>query len=1541
MDENKVIRVILEARDDSLTGVLKKAQKETDQVLVDMDKSFLKSRKGVNLYEYDFEKMADSIADDSKKIDKATISIKGMTQALKDAVVQSRKVRAAANQSFPGFGGTTIRRGAGGRFEAVKQQDSLNASLKRGYNIAKDTQKQLDIQLGSTKEIRKENLAILDAKLRNNILKSSTRQDAERAEQAEKVEEKVRQSGLLEIREEALVKLHKANQKFEKTQTEEDLRAAQKLQNEYEFIGKRIAQITGVVSNERTRRFQEERKEIRRAYNEDKANIKNLGKERAAEIIEEFKVRRKEQLNSGTRRERIGKQAGFALGDFFGGIGRGRSEVRDLDKDLEKLSSTFGRIGFAIGGAFRNLNNLVNLRWLFLTSAITLLINVITQLVVVLVSVASSAALAASALGAAFVAGVTQAIPVVALLAGAFHSFQNVLKAVQLENKADVKGSNDAKEAADKRAQAIQRLSDAHYTVKKAIQSVKDANYDLTQSHYRVGQAEQERIQAIKDLADARKQASRDIVDANQQEKDSALALEEAELALLEAREKLRKEQEKGKNKNFDIAQAQAAVKEANDRLKLAKAQGDNSEIIKASQQLSIVEQNLSAAQDAASTSNNDLQDAQLAVKRAELNREQASTRKKRDAQDAARLRKEGIEQSKRVLDAEKQLVSATKAVADAQHDVAQSQLQIADSVHALAIARREEVDAKKALADKTNLQSTAQKNLNEAVAQFSPAEKKLYKALLRVKNAYKKAFSGTPGKDGILSPIINGFSSIADAVTALLTDPKILKALGGLAKSIGDGIQRFAKLLTSKSFKSDLLFFIDQATQNLPKVVDIFLQIFNIIRKIGKEGAPIFSELVGGIDSLLGRANKAAGQKVGGTVAGGRPEEGTRGANAPAQQTRLGKFLEGAGTHLDSWLKLGKAIARVLYLLTNVAAPTGKSLIESATDALNNLGDYIKDNPEAVKKFFNDIAESFKQLAAALLNLTKLFGKAAQDPDIQNFAIFLVEVIVPGIYLMIKGVGLLVGALTTLTNIPILGKFIKLGLEILVAEKALNKLFPITQGVTNLLRKGLAKSLEGFAYFIKNPKNALIAAKVQMQLLGNAAVTTSKKVAENAKKMGQAWIDFGKTIGESVKKGARTAATGLGNLSTKLLDVVKNSRIVAGLSAAFSILVNGIKAVGLALKAVFFTPPFILLLIAAIITAIVLLDRKFHFIRPTIEFFEKQFKRVFAWIKDHWKLLAAIIAAPFLLAALPFITIFKFRNKIFKVLSDIKNGFVNTFEAIKNAIVGSVKFITKQIEKIWDKIPGPVKTLLKIATNPVGAAKQFGGKAYKAGKKILGFAGGSSGIPGVGRSDTVPAMLTPGEWVLNSGQIRRVASLMGVSVQQAKAYIFGTNIPNSKGNPGVLGTAGKPGKTGLRPSKRHSPIISGSYSLIPQEDDSGITVWFIQMADGTFGQVTGRDAAKIQNSNGRFIPGYVKRNSHGFNQRIQTEMNPLRFANGGIVPRAIRGFAEGGVVQSPGFGSTTPNGTQVHQNFNVKTEGATDWAYVMRVSAVTAQSAF
>jgi hypothetical protein len=56
--------------------------------------------------------------------------------------------------------------------------------------------------------------------------------------------------------------------------------------------------------------------------------------------------------------------------------------------------------------------------------------------------------------------------------------------------------------------------------------------------------------------------------------------------------------------------------------------------------------------------------------------------------------------------------------------------------------------------------------------------------------------------------------------------------------------------------------------------------------------------------------------------------------------------------------------------------------------------------------------------------------------------------------------------------------------------------------------------------------------------------------------------------------------------------------------------------------------------------------------------------------------------------------------------------------------------------------------------------------------KKVIGFASGGT-VRGVGVGDTVPAMLTPGEWVVNERQKKRLSDLAGLSVGQLQRHLF------------------------------------------------------------------------------------------------------------------------------------------------------------------------
>jgi hypothetical protein len=83
-----------------------------------------------------------------------------------------------------------------------------------------------------------------------------------------------------------------------------------------------------------------------------------------------------------------------------------------------------------------------------------------------------------------------------------------------------------------------------------------------------------------------------------------------------------------------------------------------------------------------------------------------------------------------------------------------------------------------------------------------------------------------------------------------------------------------------------------------------------------------------------------------------------------------------------------------------------------------------------------------------------------------------------------------------------------------------------------------------------------------------------------------------------------------------------------------------------------------------------------------------------------------------------------------------------------------------------------------------------------------------------------------------------------------------------------------------------------------------------------------------------------VNRFGRGFTQGLA--------AGGVVLPRfagpMLQSFAEGGtVMQQAGFGapSAISNQKNIEQNFNVTTQGETDWNYVMRIGALHAQGSY
>lgn len=1255
---------------------------------------------------------------------------------------------------------------------------------------------------------------------------------------------------------------------------------------------------------------------------------------------------------SENRMRRFGLTAARAFGQFRSGLTIGKNGLSDVEKQMIKTGSAAQRFGARVadaGHSIRPFRGIV----LLLIGALQIFGTLIVQAGAALVALASSATLAGAALGGALLAGLTQVLPVVGLLVAAFSRLGEVMEAVKIADKLKLSADEDQASKLDAIKDATRRLADSRYALVKAAEAVKDSEYELAQAGISVKDAFKNQSDAIKELADARKQAAQDIVDANLEEKEAALALQEAELGVLDAKRRLREEEQKGQLNNQNVEDAKLAVQEAQARLTQARAEGDQVEITVALQQLNQAEQSLQQIQAQVASTAQDVEQAKLNVKQAEINQQQAAIRNKRSREDARDARAKGVSGSDIVKGAEENLVQATRAIADALRQQTLAQRALRDSIRAVTIAKRDEKDAEESLADSRKEQTSQQEQLQDALGDLSKGERKLFKSIQRIKDIYKKNFRP------ITDIIINAFANAVDTVSVLLTDKKILDGATKLATAIAGSVDKLADFAVSPEFKRFLEFSLKEGAKNVPKITDAFINLFKVVMRIATAAAPIFDGLIDRFDKFTGKLEK-----------GSRDTKGLEG------------FFASAGEHLDSWIAFGGAVARILGLLIGLSAESGKGILEDFTAELNEWSDWLSANEDKVREFFADVRINIGKIASAAGRMAVILFNAFKSDTAVNLSIFIVDTLIPAFALFLELLGLVSGGLIAIFNIPVVG--------------------PLAQ---NIIRFGLAT-----LFTIKLVKTLL----PLMKLLRAAFVLFFTQAGR----------------------------------ATLLLAF---NKALAGLAVA-------IKVVGAALRFVFITNPWIAV-IAGIIAAVVLLDRKFHFIRPTIEFLGKIFRRIFEWVKRNWKLLTVILLGPF---GLVVIAVIKWRDRIINFFKDVidwvkknwkvllvgillapfalggaivlaiikwREKILGFFRAIPGLIAKAFEKLPGLLKKIFDKIPGLLKEALKglggivvsaIEKIPGGkrllGAFGFGSGAKTEEEKIADlmkdpildkqdrkkvqrlatkgmsikdiivklaadqgvtvgeaeklfakyvFASGGS-VPGSG---AVPIIAHAGEWVLNKMQQNRIAERLGMGKEQTAMWLFGTNKPGpvTSGPPG-----GRNQAAGTRNAARgkQTSISFGSVRLVSaidegstKPDGSPVVVWFVEMDDGTHGQVSERDAAKIQRTRGTWVPGYVKRSSHGFtnliskipkrgkggNRTAAMAMGGIvqAFAGGGVVQNwagaNLQSFAEGGtVLQQGSFGA--PGNSQnknIEQNFNITANNDTDWNYILRIGAIHAQSGY
>ena len=1000
---------------------------------------------------------------------------------------------------------------------------------------------------------------------------------------------------------------------------------------------------------------------------------------------------------------------------------------------------------------------------------------------------------------------------------------------------------------------------------------------------------------------------------------------------------------------------------------------------------MAFAQENLSAILDNAEQRTEELKQKQLDVDQATLNREQARIRNQRAQQDAQRTRGEGVEGSDEVVAARERVENAERAVLDARRQVVLQTRALRDASRNVVVALREVKDAHTDAANAAKNQSSSQQNLNEALKELTPAERGLVRAIDRFKRVAQREF-------GPIQDIITGaFTRAIQRAEQILLDPRVQRAARRLATSIASVIDAFSKFAVSDEFKDALVFFTNQAARNVPKLGTALLDIIRILVRLGRVGTPVFNNLLDRFVKFIDRIERA-----------------TR------NRENLENYFGTARRHLNAWIGLATAIGNLVGAFISIRGPaeTGRGLLEDITEVLNGWAEWLRQHPEEVTAFFDDMAEKLRVLSGIFLGFGKILFEVFTSDEADAFAELILTVVLPAVGEFIKLLGLLSKALVFLFDIPVVGDLLKWGVQLSIIYGLFNRLFTIT-GI--LGREGfskLFKSLQDNNSMIRrlaaNLRHPIESFKELREVIRGKIQTLkiyAGVIEGQLRRALKAGADQASLFATYVKDGAaklRDKAVAAGRAAVAVGTRFKEALINAGREVLLFAQRVGVAALGALRRfAAFLAGQMVLALrllrtnirllvastgIGALIVAGLLLienwDKVKAAARAVADFVIRHFKRIVDWVRENWKLIVGIIIGIFTFPVGPIaFAIFRFRDRIIGVFKGIGtaiiNAFKNAFSWVRRELGELAGWIERKIKSIpllgrllGDDPEKKIRDDVNDRANKVLETRSFNRARPqikrlraqgKTGQEILelmvargvvtedeiaaivdklGFQHGVE-VPG-GEGKAVPAIVHAGEWVLNKMQQSKLVDRLNMSRSQIQAWLFGTNMGAQR--PG-------PSTTKTKPTTKAKGLKTELFDLRPQEDDYGVVVWFLEMADGTFARVTARDAAKIKRTQGNWVPGYIKRNRHGYNRAgWATAQNIRGMAQGGVVPSyamggvvgPVQSFAEGGVVlNGPSGPSAQPIEKNITQNFEVKAEGEQDWNYIMRLGAIHAMGSY
>lgn len=1041
----------------------------------------------------------------------------------------------------------------------------------------------------------------------------------------------------------------------------------------------------------------------------------------------------------------------------------------DVDRSAaSRLSSMFSG---GLSGAFSAIKG-------SLTSIVGLAIQALPTLASLGASIAAMAPAAAIAvpavlsLGAAFAAiklgtsGMGDAFkqafaPATASAGAASKSIRQVENAERSLAKAQ-QGVRDAEvAAAAARVQAARQIADAQQNLKNTVQDVADSTRRALESvesaERDLADAQRAAQQAQEDLTGARKEAAQELEDLNARLADAQLDQRQKVLDLQDAEQNLAAVKAKGaKATAEELAKAQLEYDKAVQALgeqqtQTARLQDQtdaaNAAGVEGSKTVTDAKQKISDANQQVTDKTRALKDAEIEQARTAQDNAQKLAKAQRDVADAqAAAAKAATDGARQVADAQQAVADAARSVAEAQTAGAAATAKTADALAKLAPNARAfvaSVVAQRAAwrGLKLDVQNTLFAGLGQKFTTMSTA----------ILPSLKTGLSGTAGVLNTMAK--NAFNAVTNlGKTGQLR--KLFDGLNGSLKPLSKIPGQFITGLTQIGIAASPAFARitsaagSAADRISKKISDAFKSgrmedAINTAVSVAKQ----FGHLIGDIFGTLGNVMKAAaagGDALG--ALGATFKELRRITALPEVQAALrsiftavnaiAKLFAGTlGAVIQALLPLLAALAPVVTelatkfgpVLAQLAGALGKALMPIMTALLpiiGDLGDLLISLVQAVMPLLQPIGDLLAVIITALAPFLKLFAS-----NLQTMVTALVQFLAPVITALVPVVQMFGQVFAQLTPmfqqlypalLPLIPPLAQLTVALVnLAMQVLTPLMPLIVGLAQLLTGTLSVAISLLVPVI-NVVVGAITGFVNAMSAGVKAIVA-----------GFQWL-YDVLVGHSIipdlVKAITAWFTQLWTNTKKIFTELKNwtvglwNDLWKALSSRWNTFWTGLRSA---------------------------MTGAWKSFRDSLTGLKTSITNTWnaMWNGARDKMSSVFTAING--------KITNFRNGMKSAFSSLRDSLGTIWNGVKSKIGAPITWVIDHVynnglRKMWNSIAGKISSSITLP------------------KVSLGFNRGGV-VPGSGNTDTVPAMLTPGERILSNQQVASLGGHRGIDAMLGK----------------------------------------------------------------------------------------------------------------------------------------------------------------------------